>query len=528
MFGKIEVDPRLDQALVQMGFTEPTQIQATAIPIALDEGKDIVAMARTGSGKTVAYLLPILQSLLTRKASGSDSYIFGLVLVPSRELADQIMRVLAQLTKFSSKELRFVNIAQQMSEEVRSTLLSEPHEIVVATPASALEQFNRKRLDPLQLGYIVLDEADLLASFGYDEELKELHHLCGSASKPQAWLMSATLGEDIKPLKEAWCDHPVTLQLEEPEASDQLQQFYVSCSEIDKFLLLYVIFKLGLIRGKTLLFTNDIERAYRLKLFLEQFGIKSAVLNRELPQESRTHIVRQFDKHWFNLLIATDDAPPKTKNGRNNSSTEYGVSRGVDFKGVACVINFDLPVSSKAYVHRVGRTARANQKGMALSFVVPKEEFGKHKVASSSTNKNDEKVLARIMRANDVKPYQFDMSQVNSFRYRMEDAFRSITRANVREARVKELKAELLASDKLQRHFEENPDDLAALRHDDEHNQARNNKELKNVPSYLLPASARAPTPLFAEPTKKWKRKDNKRVTKKSKKKRDPLKSFSR
>lgn len=531
MFSDFGIDARLLQAVTQMGFEEPTQIQQTAIPLALNEKKDIVAMARTGSGKTAAYLLPILQFLLTQ--SPMSAHQFALVIVPSRELADQIVRVLAQLTQFASKKLRFVNIAQKLAENVRATLLSEPLEIVVATPASALEQFQLGKLDAAQLGYIVFDEADLLASYGYEDDLKELHTIVSKQGvHPQSWLMSATLNsEEITTLKEQWTTKPVVLQLQDEDGANNqgLQQYYVRTPEVDKFLLMYVIFKLGLIRGKTLVFTNEIDRAYRLRMFLEQFGIRSAVLNSEMPQESRVHIVQQFDRHWFNLLIATDEANLGIKGAKRgrSSSSEFSASRGLDFKGVACVINFDLPVSSKAYVHRVGRTARANEKGMALSFVVPSDEFGKNKIACSPSNKHDEKVLARIMRANDIKPYQFDMTQVDRFRYRMEDAFRAVTRSKVREARVNEIKHELLTSEKLQRHFEENPDDLAALRHDSEIHTTRQSRELKNIPSYLLPSMARQQQPIFAEPRSAFKKKVKKQP-KHKKKRRDPLKTFGR
>ena len=134
---------------------------------------------------------------------------------------------------------------------------------------------------------------------------------------------------------------------------------------------------------------------------------------------------------------------------------EYGVTRGVDFVDVSCVINFDLPNSSRSYTHRVGRTARAGRTGMALSFVVPEEEWGKNKVVGCvESTKKDEKVFARIeaeqaARGSKIKEYKFDMKQVEAFRYRMEDALRAVTRSAIREARIKELKTEILNSDKL-------------------------------------------------------------------------------
>lgn len=145
----------------------------------------------------------------------------------------------------------------------------------------------------------------------------------------------------------------------------------------------------------------------------------------------------------------------KHKKGRKGGDNEYGVSRGIDFIDVACVLNFDLPSSSRSYTHRVGRTARAGRTGMALSFVVPEAEWGKNKVVGGvDSTKHDEKVFAKIeteqaARGSKMKEYQFDMKQVEAFRYRMEDALRSVTRSAIREARIKELKNEILNSDKL-------------------------------------------------------------------------------
>ena len=314
-----------------------------------------------------------------------------------------------------------------------------------------------------------------------------------------------------------------------------------------------MIFKLKLIKGKCIVFVADIDRCYRLKLFLEQFGTRSCVLNSELPINSRTHVVEEFNKNVYDIIIATDDheilgeeapiqvstgeksndggvlkdpvseplraavadedakpsadqggldgyqdmiEPSKKKRKYAKKDKDYGISRGIDFQDVSCVLNFDLPTTSRAYIHRIGRTARAGKTGMALSFVVPAELYRKHKPTTSPTAKHDEAVLAKIMKSqakkgDEVKPYEFDMKQVDAFRYRMSDALRAVTRTAVREARTREIRQELLKSEKLKRHFEENPDDLRHLRHDVELRAARIQPHLKHVPEYLMPVNGR-------------------------------------
>lgn len=254
-------------------------------------------------------------------------------------------------------------------------------------------------------------------------------------------------------------------------------------------------------------------------------------MNSELPVNSRIHVVEEFNKGVYDIIIASDehevlgdeeeskaeemDKEDKTENNASEAvklqaegqpikkkrkvtrrDKEYGVSRGIDFKNVACVLNFDLPTSSKSYTHRIGRTARAGQTGMALSFVIPTDLYRKHKPTSIESARNDEKILAKIVKHQakkdkEVKPYNFDMKQVEAFRYRMGDALRAVTKVAIREARTRELRQELMKSEKLKRHFEENPGDLHHLRHDGELRPARVQSHLKHVPDYLLPKEGR-------------------------------------
>jgi len=313
-----------------------------------------------------------------------------------------------------------------------------------------------------KLGHLVIDEADLVLSYGYDEDLENISKAIPKGV--QTVMMSATLTGEVDTLKGLFCRNPKLLDLEEPDAEGEgVKQFVVKCAEDEKFLLGYVIFKLQLVKGKCIIFVADVDRCYRLKLFFEQFGIRSTILNSELPVNSRIHVVEEFNRNVYDVLIASDENEvigdeddeqpekanekkeeaetketndgeteskrPKKKRRTVHRDKEYGVSRGIDFKNVACVINFDLPTSTKSYTHRIGRTARAGQTGMALSFYVPSDQYRKHMPTSVETAEHDEKVLAKIIKqqsknGKEVKPYVFDMNQVEPFRYRMNDALR--------------------------------------------------------------------------------------------------------
>ncbi|XP_044516983.1 probable ATP-dependent RNA helicase DDX56 isoform X1 [Gracilinanus agilis] len=505
-FQHMGLDQRLLQAIAEQGWARPTLIQEKAIPLAL-EGKDLLARARTGSGKTAAYAIPLLQHLLHRKATGPvvEQAIRGLVLVPTKELARQAQTMIRQLTAYCSRDVRVVDVSASEDFAFQRPLLMEKPDVVVGTPSRVLShllQGNLNLRDSLEL--LVMDEADLLFSFGFEEELKTL--LCHLPRIYQAFLMSATFNEDVQALKELVLHNPVTLKLQESQlpGPDQLQQFQVVCeTEEDKFLLLYALLKLSLLRGKSLLFVNTLERGYRLRLFLEQFSIPACVLNGELPLRSRCHIISQFNQGFYDCVIATDEevlgAPFKGKRrgqgskGERASDTESGVARGIDFHNVTAVLNFDLPPSPEAYIHRAGRTARANNPGTALTFVLPTERSQLKEIEEALGGENAESMFL---------PYQFRMEEIEGFRYRCRDAMRSVTKQAIREARLKEIKEELLHSEKLKTYFEDNPRDLQLLRHDRPLHPAVVKPHLGHVPDYLVPPTLRG----IARPHSKRKR----------------------
>uniref|UniRef100_A0A3Q3WTL5 Probable ATP-dependent RNA helicase DDX56 n=1 Tax=Mola mola TaxID=94237 RepID=A0A3Q3WTL5_MOLML len=495
-FHEMGLDDRLLKAVADLGWSQPTLIQETAIVLAL-EGKDLLARARTGSGKTAAYAVPIIQRILASKQSVREQEVRALILVPTKELGQQVQTMIRQLTAYCSRDVRVADISGKADLSAQRPILMEKPDVVVGTPSRVLAHLNAQNLLlHSSLEMLVVDEADLLFSFGFEADLKNL--LCHLPKIYQSFLMSATLSEDVQALKELLLHNPVILKLQGSQLPDssQLQQYTIKCDEEDKFLLIYTLLKLQLVQGKTLLFVGAVERCYRLKLFLEQFSIPACVLNSELPIQSRCHIITQFNQGFYDYIIATDEqsladpaataahaSPGKGKKkkkvaqkGGKGKDREYGVSRGVDFQNVSNVINFDFPTTVESYIHRVGRTARADNPGTALSFISHTELELLSEVEEALKGDNADTVL---------KPYKFKMEEIEGFRYRCRDAMRSVTKQAVREARLKEIKQELLNSEKLKTYFEDNPRDLQLLRHDKDIHPAVVKPHLKNVPDYL-------------------------------------------
>eukprot|EP00057_Strongylocentrotus_purpuratus_P013132 XP_011667606.1 PREDICTED: probable ATP-dependent RNA helicase DDX56 [Strongylocentrotus purpuratus] len=482
-FRGMGLDDRVLKALAKLGWSSPTLIQEKAIPLAL-EGKDILARARTGSGKTAAYAIPLVQKILTLKETAREQATRALILVPSRELCSQAFKNIQEISKCCSKEIKCADVSGQVDLSAQRPLLMERPDIVLGTPSRILAHIQAKNLS-LQnsLEMLVIDEADLVFSFGHEADMRAL--LSHFPKIYQAILMSATLSEDVKTLKKLVLHNPITLKLAEsqlPEA-DRLSQYQVRCIEEDKYLLIYTLLKLKLIRGKTIIFVNSIDRCYRLKLYLEQFSVPVCLLNSELPVNSRCHIVNQFNTGLYDIIVASEESSlfdggkrdeaeeRKEKKGKGQKvkqkkDKEYGVSRGIDFQ------NTILPIDIE--VHR--KTARGEKMGTALSFVNEQEQ---------DLLDNVEQELIGDDGTPLIKPYQFKMSEIEGFRYRAKDAMRAVTKVAVREARVKEIKQEIFNSKKLKAYFEDNPRDLQLLRHDKILQRAKVHSDLKNVPEYV-------------------------------------------
>jgi ATP-dependent RNA helicase DDX56/DBP9 len=455
-FAELQLEPRLLRAIRDLKWASPTAVQSQAIPLAL-EGRDILARSGTGTGKTGAYLLPILHKTLQQKGQ-------SLILAPTRELCLQIATVAKSLSQHCGQEIRVRNIAGKESEVVTKAALADKPEIVVATPARAWANINSSNLAVSGIRTLVVDEGDLINGYGFAEDMENI--ACEIPVGVQKIVLSATLSTDVESLGSLLCTDPVVLKLADLDKDSQkVKQYVLKVAEDEKFLLIYAMFKLNLIRGKTIVFVGDVDRSYRVKLFLEQFGVKAIVLNSELPLASRTHIVEEFNKNIYNILIASDEndvvgiqdeSRPKKKAKKDKESKDSGVSRGIDFLNVSCIINFDFPGNYKSYFHRIGRTARAGKSGTAISFIIPKDKYRKHKPTTFAGCEHDEEVLKKVekhqLEGQKLENYNFDMKRLEPFRYRFADALKSVTRIAIREARIKEIHMELAKSQKLSRY----------------------------------------------------------------------------
>ncbi|XVE82971.1 hypothetical protein DITRI_Ditri16bG0048700 [Diplodiscus trichospermus] len=547
-FEELGLDHRLIRALLKKGVDKPFPIQRVAIPLIL-QGKDVVAQARTGTGKTLAYLLPLLQKLFQSDASTKSRLApGGFILVPSRELCQQVYKEAVSLIELCRVQLKIVQLTSGVPASDLRAALAGPPDILVTTPKCIRDCLSAGLLQSAavseSLEILILDEADLLLQFGFGDDLKALTPVI--PRRCQCLLLSATSSPDVDQLKKLILHNPFVLTLSEVEdvkdevISKNIQQFWISCSANDKLLYILALLKLELVLKKVLIFTNTIDAGFRLKLFFEKFGIKSAILNAELPQNSRLHILEEFNAGLFDYLIATDDSQTKDKeqaNGEKNLGSrksrkhakpkldsEFGVVRGIDFKNVHTVINFDMPSSASGYVHRIGRTGRAYSAGASVSLVSPDEMEVFEEIKSLLGDEEEDETDI-------ITPFSLlTKDAVESLRYRAEDVARSVTRIAVRESRAQDLRNEILNSEKLKAHFEVNPRDLDLLKHDKALSKDVPAPYLRDVPDYLLDKKTRDASKMVKlaraalGDNKSARRQGSKRKFRKS---RDPLKTFS-
>lgn len=500
-FDSLGIDAKIVRALNKRQFRHATRVQAACIPKAL-EGHDIVARARTGSGKTLAYLVPALQRLL-EVDKGRVGWQ-ALVLVPTKELCEQVCQEAKSLALACSGSIQVTSLTGD-GRSLRQAAVTAGS-VVVSTPGRVAELIRSKVVRGDMLGsnltFLVLDEADLLLSYGYEEDMDVISPCIPRSC--QCMLTSATTSEDVEKLTRLILQNPVSLDLLDvtdpnkkvlEEGKDDIDHRRIdlppasgnpgSLTEMtERLLRLLTILKYGLVENKVLIFVNSPDTGMRTRLFLDAFGIRCSEMHSEMPLNTRNHLLQQFNRGLFDYLIATDDvhgmddASKGKKGKKNKKDEEFGVTRGIDFKGVKTVINLELPSSIDGYTHRVGRTGRAGEHGTAISIV----------------GKGDDSIIKEVVARLEISGQsllEFDRitaSAVEGLRYRGEDVAKSITKSVIREARAKDIKGELMNSKRLASFFEERPSDLQLLRHDRSvasTTAGASASHLKHVPAYL-------------------------------------------
>ncbi len=379
-FSSFDLAPSLLRGISDLGFTTATPIQRDAIPPAL-EGRDILACAMTGSGKTAAFALPILQRLLGKKRGVTRA----LVLAPTRELAAQIVESFNDLGRHSGIRAAAVYGGVGMDPQARA--FRNGVDIIVACPGRLLDHFQYPYAKLAGLEVLVLDEADRMLDMGFLPDIRRvLKHLPPVA---QTLFFSATLPPPIRELSRQMLRNPASLNVERPSApaTGVEQAVYPVRQEIKPALLLELL-RTDAIEN-AIVFTRTKHRANRLAQFLDRNGVACERVHGNRSQSQRTEALAGFKKGRYRILVATDIA-----------------ARGIDIEGLSHVVNFDVPNVPDDYIHRVGRTARAGATGEALTFVSPEETNDLRAI---------ERAVAKVLPRRTVEGFDYQNKPVERF-----------------------------------------------------------------------------------------------------------------
>ena len=342
-FDSFGLDPKLLQGVRDMGFHEPFPIQAEAIGPLL-KGRDLIGQAQTGSGKTLAYALPMLQSIDPHLRE-----IQGLVLVPTRELALQVTGEFERLARHLPSRTMPVYGGASMRAQIER-LRHGYARIIVATPGRLLDHLKRRTVDLHLARFVVIDEADRMLDMGFLDDVKSI--LENVPRVRQTALFSATIPDEIVKLSQRYLRDPLRVFVDSDEISvESLRQSYVNAEEGSKFPTLLAILKSEKMEG-TLVFCSTKIRAAHLAEALAKNGVNAEALHGDMSQSMRIVVSQAFKAGKIKVLVATDVA-----------------ARGLDIPWVSHVVNYDMPEDPTMYFHRVGRTARAGEKGTSISLV---------------------------------------------------------------------------------------------------------------------------------------------------------------
>lgn len=345
-FKELGLDHDLLKAISRSGFEEATPIQEQTIPLVL-QGKDVIGQAQTGTGKTAAFGLPILQAM-----DLSDRFVQALVISPTRELAVQTQEELYRLGSDKHIKVQAVYGGADIRRQIRG--LADHPQIVVGTPGRLLDHINRHTLKLANLKTLVLDEADEMLDMGFIEDIEKIVEQAPEGR--QTLLFSATMPQQIMKLANKFMHEPVTVKIKSKElTADTVEQYYVRAKDYEKFDIMTRLFdvqspELTLIFGRTKRRVDELTRGLKAR------GYRAEGIHGDLTQQKRMSVLRQFKAGELDFLVATDVA-----------------ARGLDISGVTHVYNYDIPQDPDSYVHRIGRTGRAGKKGVSVTLVTPNE-----------------------------------------------------------------------------------------------------------------------------------------------------------
>lgn len=338
------------KSINELGIKNPTEIQVRTIPVLLSENTDIVAQAETGSGKTAAFGLPLLEQINCNK-----KYVQAVVLAPTRELAQQIEKQFFRFTKYIDRRIFSEVVFGGESISVQINKLKRPTQVIVGTPGRIIDLVNKKALDISKANCLVLDEADEMLSRGFKDDIEKIFSFV--AKERKTWMFSATIPKQLEEVISNNLEEKAhRIQVERKKiVNENIKHSYVRCEVDDKVKILLRYIKAH-VKERGVVFTRTREGAKKLAHILTTKNISSDTIHGDLLQKERDKALRKYRKDEFKVLIATDVA-----------------ARGIDVDDIAYVIHFQLPEIPENYVHRSGRTARGGKKGESIAFVADSE-----------------------------------------------------------------------------------------------------------------------------------------------------------
>ncbi len=350
LFNTLPLDPKLLRAVAESGYTAMTPIQAKAIPIVL-AGRNVMGAAQTGTGKTAAFTLPLLQKMLRHEnASMSPARhpVRALVLAPTRELADQVADNVKKYAKYT--QLRSTVVFGGIDMKPQTLVLKGGVEVLIATPGRLLDHIEAKNAVLNQVEYVVLDEADRMLDIGFLPDLQRI--LSYLPKERQTLLFSATFSPEIRRLANSYLQDPVLVEVARPNATaTNVEQRFYSVTDDDKRAVVRQLLKQREL-SQAIVFVNSKLGAARLARSFERDGLRTQALHGDKSQDERLKALAAFKAAEVDLLVATDVA-----------------ARGLDITGLPAVFNFDVPFHAEDYIHRIGRTGRAGASGLAVTLV---------------------------------------------------------------------------------------------------------------------------------------------------------------